>query len=281
MRLDQLLARSRAMLADKGTADAADDSRRLVTGLLGLSLTDLIARGDMDVDETGVATVLEAIGRRASGMPVHRILGQRSFHGVELALSAETLEPRPDTEALVDLVLDLVPDRNAALRLLDLGTGTGAVALALLAQLPKAHAVMTDISSGALETALANARLNGLADRVIGTESDWFSAISGRFDVIVSNPPYIPSRDIAGLSREVREHDPLAALDGGADGLDPYQVIAASAPAFLKPGGIVAVEHGHDQATDVRAVFEAQGFSFLSSRSDHGGNHRALAFDAG
>ncbi len=281
MRLDRLLAQSRAMLAEKGISEAADDSRRLVAGLLGLSTTDLIARGDKPVDEAGVAAVLEAIAKRAGGMPVHRILGRRSFHGVELSLSPETLEPRPDTEALVDLVLGHLPSRDAPLSILDLGTGTGAIALALLAELPNAHAVMTDISRGALETALANARLNGLADRASGMESDWFSHVSGRFDVIVSNPPYIPSKDIEGLSREVREHDPMAALDGGADGLDPYKVIAAGARSFLSPGGMVAVEHGHDQSSDVRALFEAQGFRLRSSMRDHGGNERALAFDCG
>lgn len=281
MRLDVLLAQSRAMLADKGIPEAADDSRRLVTGVLGLSMTDLIARGDRPVDAACVASVLDAIGKRASGVPVHRILGRRSFHGVDLALSAETLEPRPDTEALVDLVLVLLPDHNAALRILDLGTGTGAVALALLAELPKARALMTDISHGALETALSNARLNSLADRADALESNWFSDVTGRFDVIVSNPPYIPTSDIAGLSQEVRDHDPMAALDGGPDGLHPYRVIAAGARAYLNSGGIVAVEHGHDQSSDVRALFEAKELRLVAAARDHGGNDRALAFEAG
>jgi release factor glutamine methyltransferase len=227
--------------------------------------------------------VRDALRRRIAHEPVHRILGRREFYGLDLRLSPETLEPRPDTETLVDLCLPFVRERAAAgrrCRILDLGTGTGAIALALLSQVREATALGTDISAEALETALANADMNGVKHRFDVIVSNWFGAVRGRFSLIVSNPPYIPSRDIGKLAPEVRNQDPLKALDGGMDGLDAYRSIAIGAKKHLDEDGRVAVEIGFDQRQDVEDIFEAAGYALEGSAMDLGGNERALMFEA-
>jgi release factor glutamine methyltransferase len=229
-----------------------------------------------------IAAVQDALDRRIAHEPVYRILGRRAFYGLDLRLSPATLEPRPDTEALVDLCLPFLRGRVAAgnCRILDLGTGTGAIALALLSQIPEATAVGTDISAQALETAAANADINGMKDRFDPIVSDWFSAIEGQFSLIVSNPPYIPTEDIGMLAPEVRDHDPAKAPDGGTDGLDAYRRIAAGAAGHLEAGGRVAVEVGFDQRRAVSAIFEASGLAPIESARDLCGHERALMFRA-
>lgn len=279
--LGALLRHVRAALQAAATPDAALDARLLVEHLTGTSRTDAVLDPHQAVAQDKVDAVLAALSRRLAGEPVHRILGARDFYGLSLALSRETLEPRPDTEALVDLVLPAVQAAAAAqgtCRLLDLGTGTGAIALALLSQEPRAQAVASDISVDALATACANADINGVGERFSAVRSHWFDAIGGRFHVIVSNPPYIPSKDIASLERDVRDYDPLAALDGGDDGLDAYRLIAAGCKSHLEDNGVVAVEIGHDQAADVESIFEHQGLRLEQTARDLGGVMRALLF---
>lgn len=279
--LKEMLAHVRNRLAVAGIEDPMAEARILVGGLLGLGRTDLITRDDDHLMPEDEARVLDAAGRRVGGEPPYRILGRRGFHGIELNLSRDTLEPRPDTEILVDLVLELVRERgDAPLEILDLGIGTGAICLALLANLPHARGIGTDLAQGALDTARANAAMNGLSDRFGTVRSNWFEAVSGCYDVIVSNPPYIRSDVVPTLDREVREHDPLLALDGGPDGLDAYRAIAAAAGRFLNPGGLVAVETGFDQRVAVREIFESAGFEEISARRDLAGHDRAQAFRA-
>lgn len=280
MRLDTLLAESRHLLDAAGVSGAALDSRLLTGGLLALSTAQMITGGDRDIGADDVGRVRAAMARRAAGEPVHRILGRRAFHGVSLALSPATLEPRPDTEALVDLALSLVPSLPQPLRILDLGTGTGAILLALLQEIAEARGLGIDISAEAVATASANAAANGMSSRAEFAVSDWFAAVPGTFGLIVSNPPYIPSGEIGGLQKEVRLHDPAAALDGGPDGLEPYRVIAASARGHLAEGGVIAVEHGFDQAAAVAAIFADHGFCPLARARDHGGHDRTCAFAA-
>ena len=277
--LNEMMAHLRNRFAVAGIEDPMAEARILVGGLLGLSRTDFIARGEDPIALEDEIAVHDASGRRVRGEPVYRILGRRGFHGLELKLSKETLDPRPDTEVLVDLVLGLVKDRREEpLDILDLGTGTGAICLALLANLPRARGTGTDLAQGALDTAAGNAETNGLARRFSTVRSDWFAALSGRYDVIVSNPPYIRSDVVPTLDREVRDHDPLLALDGGTDGLDAYRTIAGGAQAFLKPGGIVAVETGFDQKEAIARIFEAAGFERIAAVKDLAGNDRAQAF---
>lgn len=279
--LDEMMAhiRNRFMVAD--IEDPMAEARILVGGLLNLSRTDFITRSDDHIPLADETRIHDAVYRRIQGEPPYRILGRREFYGLDLGLSKDTLEPRPDTEVLVDLVLTLLKDRKQApLDIIDLGTGTGAICLALLSELPNARGTGTDLAPGALAQAAENAAANGLADRFTTLESRWFDRISGRYDVIVSNPPYINSDVIPGLDREVREHDPMLALDGGADGLDAYRDIAASAAEYLKQDGIIAVETGYDQKQTVRKIFESAGFVEISAVKDYAGNDRAQAFRA-
>jgi release factor glutamine methyltransferase len=279
--LDALLRRTRGTLAATGIADAALDARLIVEHVTSTNRMDLIRDPDRRVSPEDVRAVAAMLARRVAGEPVHRILGHRDFYGLTLALSPDTLEPRPDTETLVDLVLPrlraVVAERGTC-RILDLGTGTGAIALALLSQIPQAQAVAADIAPGALETARRNAEATGLSDRFEAVRSDWFDTISGRYDAILSNPPYISAIEYAELPPEVKDHDPERALLAGADGLDAYRVIAAGAAQHLVSGGFVGREIGASQQAGVTGVFEAAGFVRLEAAKDLGGRDRALVF---
>jgi release factor glutamine methyltransferase len=273
------LAEARAKFSAAGLADAAVEARLLLGGLLELSSTEMFVRGDRVLTAEDQAKINHAVARRLQREPVHRILGRRDFQGSSFLLSRETLEPRPDTETLVECILDhacKLDQKN--IRILDLGTGTGAIVLSLLKALPEASGVGSDISQDALDTACTNARELGVDSRFSAVQSSWFSAISGRFDIIVSNPPYIRSDIIPVLEPEVRDFDPMAALDGGPDGLDAYRAIAQGAEAFLNEGGYIGLEIGFDQKEMVTAIFQDAGFTFAQARRDYGGNDRVLLF---
>jgi release factor glutamine methyltransferase len=272
---------ARARLAAAGIDDAALDARLLVEHFSGTSRTDAIVDPERSIAANAVAAIDQALERRILGEPVHRILGFREFYGLRLALSSETLEPRPDTETLVDALLPFVKAiaaRGGNCRIVDLGTGTGAIALALLSAEPRAKATGVDISEDALATAQANANALGFSDRFTATRSDWFGGISGRYHVIASNPPYIASDEIETLQTEVRAFDPLRALDGGSDGLEAYRIIASQSAGHLEPGGVVGVEIGNTQKVDVTRLFEDAGFTALQALCDLGGNDRVLVF---
>ncbi len=275
------LAAARKRLQAAGIDDPLLDARLLIAEVVGFSLTDFVMKPDRPITGEENARIAAMIERRASGEPVHRILGHREFYGLDLLLSKETLEPRPDTEVLVDTlrpVLKEVAAAKGSARILDMGTGTGAICLALLKECPEATGIGSDTSIDALETAAKNAARNGLGKRFETMRSDWFEKISGRFDIIVSNPPYIRTDVVATLDQEVRNHEPMAALDGGQDGLAPYRLIAADADRFLVENGIVGVEIGFDQMLDVSAIFASHGFSLLDAVKDYGGNDRVLTF---
>lgn len=275
------LAAARKRLQAAGIADPLLDARLLIAEVVGFSLTDFVMKPDRVVTPEESARIATMIERRANGEPVYRILGHREFHGLDLLLSKETLEPRPDTEVLVDTLLPTlkkVVSAKGSARILDMGTGTGAIVLALLKECPEATGIGSDISADALETAARNAARNDLGARFEAIRSDWFEKISGRFDIIVSDPPYIRTDIVATLDQEVRIHDPMAALDGGQDGLAPYRLIAADAGRFLVENGIVGVEIGFDQRLDVSAIFASHGFSLLDAVKDYGGNDRVLTF---
>lgn len=279
--LAEALAAARRRLEDAGIADAARDARALLDGLLHLSSTAFLVDGDRPLTGEQMITIEGAIERRAKREPVHRILGRRAFSRLDLMLSPDTLEPRPDTEILVDTLVPhvrrFVSDRGAC-RILDLGTGTGAICLALLDLVPGATGVGADVSQGALETAMRNADMNGLAGRFDVVESDWFAAVTGVFDIIVSNPPYIVHSVVETLDEEVRLHDPILALDGGDDGLDAYRAIAAGAADHLAQDGLVAYEIGYDQKASVTGIMREKGFARIAAVEDLGGNDRVLVF---
>lgn len=272
------LASITAALAGAGIEDPQREARALLCAILGLAPADLILTPEAPLG-VAAARLAEALRRRASREPFARITGSREFYGLEFALSPATLIPRPDSETLVDAVRDHIARQGrteAPLRLVDLGTGTGALLIALLAHLPQAQGTGVDLSVGALETAAANAGRHLAPGRASFLHSDWFAAVNGLFDVIVSNPPYIETGDIAALEPEVARHDPALALDGGADGLAAYRLLARQAPAHLAPGGLIALELGAGQADAVAALLAAEGFRVAELRADLGGVPRAL-----
>ncbi|MHC2466272.1 release factor glutamine methyltransferase [Bradyrhizobium embrapense] len=270
-----------ARLQAVGNDSAELDARLLVGAALGLDLTGMVkaAKRTLTHDETDRLENLAR--RRLAGEPVARILGIKEFWGLPLHLSAATLVPRPDTETVVERALELLRADGAAdraLRIADLGTGSGAILLALLSELPNAHGFATDISAAALRTASRNAAELGLGDRATWIACDYGSALTGAFDLIVSNPPYIPSADIAGLDIEVRAYDPRAALDGGADGLDAYRALVSQSAGLLTSGGFLVVEVGLDQSCDVEALMTAFGLSPTGPpKADLGGVPRAVS----
>ena len=248
---------------------------------LGLDAAGLVLEARRAVDEAAAVLVAARTARRAGGEPVHRILGRRAFYEHEFRLSPETLEPRPDTETLVDLCRDAFAEviaRQGSCRFADVGTGSGVIAVSLLALFPQATAVATDIAPGALATARDNARSAGVAERFHPVAMDHLSALAMPVDVVVSNPPYIRSAEIAELSPEVRDFDPRAALDGGADGLRSYHAIARQSAGCLAPDGHVLVEIGGGQRGDVAALFQGQGLVLAASAYDLRGVERALWF---
>lgn len=280
--VSELLQEARARFAGADLDDPATEARILVGGLLHLSATGLVTHGFEPVSEDDVVMIRAAIDRRLNHEPVYRILGEREFYGLSLRLSAATLEPRPDTEILVDTMLPHVrrlESQIGHIHILDIGTGTGAICLALLHECPKAMGVGSDISSEALETARGNAERNGLAARFRTAHGSWFEAIHERFHVIVSNPPYIASSVISTLAPEVKDFDPPTALDGGLDGLDAYRAIAKDAARFLYQNGMIGVEIGYDQRETVTSVFEGAGFSLVEAVRDYGQNDRVLVFE--
>jgi release factor glutamine methyltransferase len=276
-----LQAAARTRFAEAGLDDPSADAKVLMAGLFGLNFTELVTRSHESVKVDSVARVDAAISRRLKGEPVHRILGEREFYGLPLSLSPATLEPRPDTEILVDRMLPhlrRLAAAHGAIDILDMGTGTGAICLALLQECPQAMGLGSDISAEALATANANAARNGLSSRFRTVEGSWFSPISGHFHGIVSNPPYIESDVLPTLSTEVRNFDPAAALDGGRDGLDAYRAIAEDAAQFLHDDGVLGLEIGYDQRLTVTALFEQAGFVLTEAAQDYGYNDRALIF---
>ena len=263
--------------------DSAELDARLLTGhALGLDLTGMITSAQRQLTSDESARLDDYARRRLAGEPVARILGHKEFWGLDLQLSPATLMPRPDTETVVELawrVMRTAPRRDRPLRIADIGTGSGAILLALLSELSGAFGVGTDISTAALRTANSNAARLGFAQRAAFVVCDYATALAGPFDLIVSNPPYIRSADIEGLATEVRNFDPRAALDGGIDGLDAYRRIAPEAARLLAPGGTLVMEVGQGQSGDVRGVMAAVGLKLrVPPQADLAGIQRAVAF---
>jgi len=265
-----------------GSIESAElDARMLVGAVLGLDLTGLISSAGRRLTADESRSLEDFARRRLGSEPVARILGAKEFWGLPLQLSAATLVPRPDTETVVELALHMLraspaPDRRW--RIADLGTGSGAILLALLSELSGAVGFGTDISMAALATARGNAIRLGLADRADFIACDYATALSGPFDLVVSNPPYIRSADIAGLATEVRNFDPPGALDGGRDGLDAYRTLIPQAARLLAPQGVLVVEIGQGQHDDVRALMTAAGLAPEGpAKADLAGIRRAVA----
>ncbi len=270
-----------ARLKSESIESAELDARILVGHALGLDLTGVITAAGRMLTSDETARLEDFTRRRLKHEPVARILALKEFWGLPLRLSAATLVPRPDTETVVELALEMLragPAPGRPPRIADIGTGSGAILLALLSELPGACGVGTDISVAALQTARSNAARLGFAGRAGFVACDYAAALSGRFDLIVSNPPYIRSAEIARLATEVRDHDPIGALDGGADGLTAYRAIASEAGRLLESGGVLAVEVGYGQSGEVEGLMTAAGLTLRGPpKADLAGTARAVS----
>jgi len=237
----------------------------------------MATREQEPVTNEQIFALTELMQRRMRGESVARIIGEREFYGLAFTLNAAALEPRPETELLVDFALKALPQAG---RLLDLGTGTGCIPIAILANRPDASAVATDLSAQALAAAQHNSERHAVADRLELLHGSWFEPVSvdqRKFDLIVSNPPYITSAVVETLAPEVKDFDPRLALDGGPDGLAPYRIIAAGAAGYLTPTGAVLVEIGYDQGQAVSALFEAAGYTQIAVHQDLNGLDRVVS----
>jgi release factor glutamine methyltransferase len=270
--LKDAVARLRAAGVDTPVLDA----RLLVQHALGADWNQLFIGPDRDLTGDERSELDRLLDRRAAREPVSRILGHRDFWSLNLLVGPDTLDPRPDTETIIDSALKLVPERDLAVRVLDLGTGTGAILLALLTELPNATGLGIDRAPGAVATATENAQRLGLDGRARFRNGDWGKGIEDRFDLIVSNPPYIRRGDIAGLAPEVRDFDPVLALDGGPDGLDAYRELAPDLERLLDPGGCAVLEVGQGQAPAVMRILEAVGLRSAGSARDLAGIERCV-----
>ena len=257
------------------------DARVLVGHALGLDAAGVISQATRQLSPAERAAIAALARRRLAREPVARIVGIKEFWGLPFALNAETLVPRPETETVVEAALAaLGARRQSALRVADLGTGSGALLLALLSELPRACGTGTDISIAALHCARDNAVALGLAARASFVACDYGAAVGAPADLLVSNPPYVARADIAALQPEVREFDPRRALDGGPDGLDGYRAIASDARRLLAPEGILVVEFGRGQLAAVTAIFAATGLEPAAPKYDLSGIARALVMRA-
>jgi len=273
--VEDLLQSARRRLEAAGCDTPLLDARLLLQRATGISREDMILDPRRAVDPEAVKTFETAIARRQAREPVSRILGEREFYGRRFLVTPDVLDPRPDTETLIEAALPLM---LPGARVLDLGTGSGAIIVTLLAEKPDTSGVAVDMSSAACAVARANAERLGVADRLEVREGSWFGPVSGRFDVLVSNPPYIPQGQIAGLAPDVRDFDPALALSGGADGLAAYRAIAAGSAAHLADGGTVLVEIGAGQQYDVKEIFIQAGYRAVEEFVDLGCHIRCLSF---
>lgn len=266
-----------------GIEESEADARILLAHALHLDRAGLMAQSERPLEAREIDTVLPLAARRLRREPVARILGRREFWSLPLILTPDVLVPRPETETVVEAALERVLRdglRLERLRVLDIGTGSGALLLALLKEMPNATGTGTDIDAGALACARTNAERHKLAGRCSFVACDIAAGLAGPFDLIVSNPPYIARGEIARLEPEVRDYDPMVALDGGKDGLDAYRAIAAAAPQLLAPGGRLIVELGAGQELSVRALFTNTGLAIVTVRNDLSGMPRALVANA-
>jgi len=276
--LGTVLRRGVAALNDAGIENAAGDGRILAAAVFCLSREDMLRDPGMTLDPGKIGMFEAFVARRMAHEPVSRILGRREFRSLEFEIGPATLAPRPDSETLVEAVLDRAGEVPSGPRLLDIGTGSGCLLLSILHAWPAATGIGTDIDADAVACARRNAIALGLAGRADFLTTCWADGVPGTFDIVLSNPPYIRTGDIPALSPEVAVHDPMAALDGGPDGLDAYRALATCAGGLLAEGGVVVLEIGAGLAVEVEAIFAAGMFGLAEKRPDLSGRDRVLTF---
>ena len=273
-----------ARLRVAGIDTAMLDGRLIIRHVTGMSDVDLITRPQTPVCDEHISRIVEMINRRQAGEPVSRLTGCREFFGREFTVAPATLDPRPDTEVLVETALRLLSGLRGEqpAQVLDIGTGTGVIVITLLAEVLSATGVATDMSQDALKVCRSNAVALGVDDRLETVCTNWAGGVTGKFDLVVSNPPYIASHEIAGLAAEVRNYDPGLALDGGQDGLDAYRAIFSDAAGLLRPEGHVLVEFGKGQHDDVVQIAARERFVLIDDSTglirDLAGVIRCAAF---
>ncbi|KZD12034.1 peptide chain release factor N(5)-glutamine methyltransferase [Oceanibaculum pacificum] len=270
------LCAATARLKQTGVEQPRLDARLLLADALGVPAHRLILEPNAPVPDMAAEAFERALARRVAREPVSRILGRREFWSLNFRVTPATLDPRPDSETLVEAVLDAFPDRQAGLRVLDFGTGTGCLLLAVLSEYPASRGLGIDTSVEAVETARDNAEDLALADRAEMRAGDWGQGIGGEFDIILSNPPYIEAGTVPTLAPEVARYDPRGALTAGPDGLEAYRALMPHLARLLAPGGQAFLELGAGQADAVAALAQSQGLAVLGRRADLGGIVRCL-----
>jgi len=279
LQIRDCLVALRKKLSDNGIETADLDARLLVQAATGMDHAGMIMSPERLLNRVEMAAVEEMLQRRLKREPVSRILGEREFYGREFIVTGDVLDPRSDTETLINLALTVATGRPSC-DILDIGTGTGAIIITLLCELAQAKGVASDISKAALEVARANACRHGVEERLDLVETAWCADIKQKFDIIVSNPPYIATETIDHLDRDVRDYDPHLALDGGRDGLEAYRQLALQSPARMRSGAVILLEIGFDQADKVAELFLGQGFVAHSKiemiNKDIAGNDRVV-----
>ena len=283
MTLRELYNKASRMLEEAGVPDAAYDAFRLIQHVTGFDRACLIAEGEQQIDDRQAEECLLLLAKRAERIPLQHLIGETEFMGLSFTVNPQVLIPRSDTEILVETALEKTAGKQGG-SILDIGCGSGCILISLLHYLnrgssePLWRGVGTDISSAALRTARINGHRNHQDALITWVQSDLFDEIPREaFSVIVSNPPYIPSDVIKDLEPEVRDHDPVSALDGGEDGLSFYRRMIPQAGQYLKPGGWLIVETGYDQKAAVQELFNRHGFSGIESRKDLTGLDRVIA----
>jgi release factor glutamine methyltransferase len=272
MKAQDALRRAIPMLQEAGIEDGSRDARVLLAHALGIGHDRLTLKLQDEMTGPQARVYEEALTARMARQPVAQITGRRLFWGLSFRVTRDVLDPRPETETLVAEALT-----RPFLKVLDLGTGTGCILLSCLKGMPMARGVGTDISDAALQVAIGNTRDLGLESRARFRKADWFAGVTGAFDLIVSNPPYIAAEEMPGLAPEVRDWEPHLALSPGGDGLDPYRAIARGAGARLMPGGRVLVEIGPTQGSAVATLFGAAGLQDIRILPDMDGRDRVVA----
>jgi len=281
MKISSALAQARLELDLKGVSNSKLDSLILLSHALLVSKEQVIFNPDRELSEAQQKVFFDLIKRRAAREPVSHLINKREFFGEDFFVSKDVLDPRPDSESLIELVLKKLFDKNQKLKILEIGVGSGCLIITLLKAFPMADAIGVDISEEALKICQKNAEAHQVKNRLSLKKSDLFSALNPneKFDLIISNPPYIPSQEIETLEPEVKNHEPRTALDGGVDGLDLYKKIAALTKNFLKKDGKIILEIGFGQEKDVTKIFEAKGMVLSELARDLSGVARSLCFE--
>lgn len=279
MKLSQLLESSRKILQENNIESYKIDSIAILCHELNLTKEAIIFDKGRDLTQNQIKKVQNSINRRIKREPVAKIIGKKPFFEDDFIVSQDVLDPRPDSETIINEILNIFSQNQKDLDILELGVGSGCLILTILKKLNNSKGIAVDINKKSLEIAKENAKNLNLENKIKFINSDWFSNLDKeKFDIIISNPPYIKSSDITNLQEEVQKFDPLIALDGGIDGLDCYKIIAKDIKNFLKKDGYLFLEIGQNQENDIIEIFEEKGLKFLKSEKDLGQIIRCLTF---